>query len=311
MMQEEEFVDVQQDKQSNEPEETNDNNEEEEEEEETKNVDDVKQLDIPDSMAIKHNFLEQLSDKLASIKNNKKWSKNNSGNLVTTNTNTTPTSGKTTDATSKTTLNNDHQHGTTLNNNSEFLSDTDLLNAVDLSKFSKKNTNDDLNELNKSKSKWGVNCGSEPMSKNDTNSNSINSKNIEDSDELNPGEISKKISKRKAGNNFTRYKTDTEKDDRNNMDELGNLPHIAGKKGSDAHLMNMPPASSQIQVTLWNDDSASHSKNTKTSLAANGTRSSKATVNQNEQRNKTKNDQITDRILTAAKAASTSKNLKS
>lgn len=279
------------DEENKDREETNENNGEE------NSVDNVKQLEIPDSMAIKYNFVEQLSDKLAIIKNNKKWSKNNSGNLLTTN--TTPISAKTTlDPASTTTTNYENQHGNTINNNSEFLSDTDLLNAVDLSKFNKKNPNDDLNELNKSKSKWGVNCGSEATSKADLNSNSLNNKNMEDSDELNPGEISRKISKRKAGNNFTRYKTDTDTD----KDELGNLPNLTGKKSSEA---NVPPPSSQIQVTLWNDDSVGHGKSGKTLLATSGTRSAKTTSNQSEQRNKAKNDPITDRILNAAKAAST------
>ena len=272
---------------------------------EEKNYEKKQTPEIPDSMTIKHNFLEQLSDKLASIKrnsvnnNNKKWSKNNSGNLVS----TTPKGEY---------MTSDQNQS---NTNSDLMSDSDLLNSVDMSNLKKMENNlmkkghsGDLGELNKSKSKWGVNCGSESIRKNDNNSHNMN-KNTEDSDELNNGETGKKISKRKAGSNFTRQKTDNEKDDKNS-DDLGNLPSLQGKKVLDNH-SNMIPASSQIQITMWNDDSGQNKANVNT-RASHGSRAQKNANNHkndaDENRNKQKNDQITDRILTAAKAASTSKN---
>jgi hypothetical protein len=253
--------------------------EEEEEEKQQQHIqedkpEETKQMEIPDSMAMKHEFLEQLSDKLANIKSNsitnKKWSKNNSGNLVTTS--TTPIVTKT--------INNNETNQT----NRDFMSETDLFNSADMSNLkkiennlnhNKKDADDDLNELNKSKSKWGVSC-----SNSDKNSENNSNHNKEDSDELN-NINGKKNSKRKIGNNLLNrngHKSDNGiEEDKNNADD-------ASKKSVDS----LPPPASQIQVTLWNDGS-----NANASAKTNTLRGQKP---------------ISNRILNAAKAASSVKN---
>ena len=296
----------------------------EEEEDEAKVGEEAKQaVEIPDSMAIKHNFLEQLSDKLASIKNNslhnnhnsnnnKKWSKNNSGNLQ----------SATTPVVAKSDSSNDTYSNTSNNNNkTDLLSETDLLNSVDMCNLKKiendaiKKGDEGLNELNKSKSKWGMNCGGDSTNKHENHHTGGAHKNLDqcsdETDDINQCDINKKLLKRKAGTNFTRYKTDGDKDDKTDSDELGSLPSHLSKKSADNH-SNLPPASSQIQVTYWKEDAAVA---TTKSGRQSSSRGQKQAVNQrseaDENRGRTKNDAITDRILIAAKAASSTKSYKS
>ena len=256
---------------------------------------------------------------MASIKNNsiksKKWGKNNSGNLV-----------ATTPILSKHDQTNDNH-----SNNTDILSETDLLNSVDMNNLKRIENNHDkqidgiskkelavepLNELNKSKSKWGVNCGSDASNKKDNNSNNSNKndQSTDDPDEMNHCEINQKLLKRKAGNNFTRYKTVGDKCDAHDSDEIGNLPS-KDKKNEENH--NLPPASSQIQVTYWKEDVSSTAQS-KINSRSSTNRGQKLVANQKfdenqstRSNNRVAKDDITDRILVAAKAANSTKSYKS
>ena len=262
--------------------------------------------EIPDSMAIKHNFLEQLSDKLANLKNNtlnnntKKWSKNNSGgNGMQSNTNTAA------------------------NENSDQLSDTDFLNSMDLCNLKKiennlemnknnENGSDEtvlteqqaLNELNKSKSKWGYSGVEKKKSKSNEqlkgNDNESKLDNIKNEDE-NDDEMS--IYNKRSNRYLTRKGKSGKGDDKlgKNLDDMDS-PSITskenkGKKGSYNNENMSAPASSQIQVTLWKEEyqvsSASKSSSSK-SLKSN------KLAAEHEQA-------ITDRILTAARATNSKK----
>ena len=261
--------------------------------------------DIPDSMAIKHNFLEQLSDKLANLKNNtlnnntKKWSKNNSGG-----------NGMQSNSNNAAVENNDQ------------LSDTDFLNSMDLCNLKKiennlemnKNENGSdetvlteqqaLNELNKSKSKWGYSGVEKKKSKSNEQLKGSDSEskldNIKNEDE-NDDEMS--IYNKRSNRYITRKGKNGKGEDKlgKNLDDMDS-PSITskenkGKKGSYNNENMSAPASSQIQVTLWKEEyqvsSASKSSSSK-SLKSN------KLAAEHEQA-------ITDRILTAARATNSKK----
>ncbi len=270
---------------------------------------------IPDSMDFKIMFIDQLQDKLASIKNNptnktSKWSKNNSSNnLLSFNNNTESVDLETTgDKSVDQTKANQSEINKFIDNDSESQLLANLnFNYVGMNgKANNYNNTDEtvlseeqaLNELNKSRSKWGsINSGST----NESNMDKRKKSDIADSDmyaensNIN-GMDNERIFKRKASYNSN---------EKNNMEMLKNCddsPSLISKTKKLTNNMS-PPASSQIQMTIWKEDQTNITNKASTvSSKVNTSNSRKNIKNMNE--STIKKDAIAERIIYASRASS-------
>ena len=267
-------------------------------------------IEIPDSMDIKLMFIDQLQDKLATIKNNSmhttktKWSKNVSGNL-------------------QTNVIDSNDLESTIDKSGDHLKTADRINCNDsesqlLANYNfmggmggnKLHSNQDetvlseeqaMNELNHSRSKWGINsggCSDKNMDKRKK------SKSFDKADSSNADmcmenthldfdmDGDKKLLKRKAGDKHS---------DSNQIDESPSLISNKIKKFTN----NMePPASSQIQVTIWKDEPTTSIVSSRGSSSSRASAASKKYANTKNLPDK--NDAIADRIIHASRASSAS-----
>jgi hypothetical protein len=312
---------------------------------------------IPDSMDIKLMFIDQLQDKLASIKNNSinsssktKWSKNTSGNLQQ---NNNEHAGLDLESSSTGYKNNFLQQQQTkinsMDSESQLLANYNFLDGACFNTNNNNinnNTNSDetvlseeqaLNELNKSKSKWGINSGgssgsentmekrkrSDMMNKTDSDINTMD--NTAQNFEQDVSDAKKNL-KRKASFNSL----NSNLIDKNQKDLMNNLKGNSKINDNEDHspsLLNIktkkftnmsPPASSQIQVTLWKEETT-----VLNNININNTNNSKATMNSGSRANaskknlstsknitesNTKKDAIAERIIHASRASSANLN---
>ncbi len=183
-----------------------------------------------DSMDIKKLLLDQLQDKLANIKNttqNKKWNKNHSANDM---------------------LNsNDSNDGFNTNEKPD--------RNLDASTSDETVLTEQLNKLNKSKSKWGVNCV-EKRKKSKSENDSEDGAHEENKNSEAFYHNATNNNKRKG--NLAASKEMNENRNHFMHDDICMSPSMINKNEknknkfqySNSHI----PASSQIQVTIWKED---------------------------------------------------------
>ncbi len=261
------------------------NEQQEEEEMKTDETSDVQT--IPDSMDIKVMLLGQLQERLAIMKdkpevsNIKKWTKNNSGGFSVST--------------------NQSNDGEVQLNSNETTRRSDILNNnQDETVLSEKQA---LNELNDSRSKWGINSGvSETRKRTKSFSESYDKKNNnnenDDSDMMLLNSFINKQADdpKKLGNNLKRI-------DNNIADskmfkqpislDEPNSPSLVKKY---AYSNDNAPISSQIQVTMWKDD-----QNYPTSTATSNLSGRKKNASNSKSNDR---EAIAERFINASRATS-------
>ena len=289
---------------------------------------------IPDSMDIKIMFIDQLQDKLASIKNNnssgvKKWSKTNSGNLPSTV--STPVAVNLNDNEVLNEIDNgfdSNKKNIDANNTEKVESETMLFfnaNGEDSGLLEKQA----LNEMNKIRSKWGSNCGeNDNMDKRKMTKRGEYEEGDDevgdDSESENIDINSKELDDKKKSTNLKRKvdsKKDLEKDkstyDSKSLRSNNKTNKLNDKNSNDFdnkskkfayNLSSTIAASSQIQVTIWKDDNATSSTNgssnvSQSSVNSHSNVSSRRTASHRNNNEATgRKDAIADRIIHASRA---------
>jgi hypothetical protein len=228
-------------------------------------------------------LLDQLTDKLASIKNNpvvvpKKFSKNNS-NL----------------------------------NNSEFNGESDLTSETHKEVHQNQdetvlNEQQALNELNNSRSKWGINTAgsndsierirTRTKSFTDKNEKNKNNENQNDDTDILLSFLDKQQgveNGKKLSNNDLNIIDSKMLKPSSGLEDLGSPSLLNTKKKFN---YNEPPASSQIQMTIWKEDQSS-SSSTASSISSN---------NRKKSTNKsTDKDAIAERFINVSRGNSSRK----
>ncbi len=281
--------------------------------------------EVPDSMDIKNMFLHQLQDKLASIKTNntsnsssigsKKWSKNLSGNNLS---NGSPAINS--DATSE----NENFVTADLNGkNSDLQQITN--DGGDETRLSEQQA---LEELNKSKSRWGINTDCDKNidkrkksrciddNKRGSGDTKLNESNNSD-DELFKNLAKENLdymSNEKGKNHSNKYPRENSNHiNVANEDQFGSpslLNKDKSKKFNANSNNNAPPPSSQIQMTIWKDETNTTNQQQNIKTSSSTSKNSRNNRNSNENSTSTRNlrsDALADRLINATRAAGNSK----
>jgi hypothetical protein len=287
------------------------------------------QSEIPDSMDIKNMFLHQLQDKLASMKNNntsnlssgsKKWSKNLSGNNLSNGSPAINSEARTSDAISENEnyitadmnfKNNDNQQSTT--------------NEADETRLSEQQA---LEELNKSKSRWGINSDCDKNIDKRKKSRGIDDDKRGEDTKLNESnnsddELFKNLAKEnidymsieKGKNHSNKYPRENSNHINVANDDQFGSPSLLNKDKSKKFNINnnnnSAPPSSQIQMTIWKDETSTTNQQPNTKSTSSTSKNTRNSRNSNENSNvSTRNlrsDALADRLISATRAAPNSR----